>query len=412
MGNALKNDQRKSIEDYLLTQEQIDHHQYPSEEIYEILVEGKVIGPFWNIDLKDFLADANLYSEETKVKNVTEAEWTSVYSHPYFQRRRPALVSTQNLAEAKEDYYLLIEGKKEGPYTTDQIKAMLATHKILPIDFISIDNGSSWGKIHDIEGFDRREKTHQNLPFRPDGHIFTNSIYDADRAITKAVHNASEKDALVGLAYVGHLNEGKKKHHIEEMNAHKNVTQTESEGESSSTMITFLFALVAFAGIYYFYQTMSGKPEVVTKTATPVSKKEFTQTKATKPQPTARKSKPTRAPARAEKRPALEVTQGRTVTRSSESIRDAEFAKKEMQDESVLVEVPPEAIFDDATEAVELDPIRQRVSKDTIDPELTNQFDENMPLDELEDISRNLGPIDEDGNPIGDTINAEGELIE
>jgi len=128
MGNALKSDQRKSIDDYLLTQEQIDHHQYPSEEIYEILVEGKVIGPFWNIDLKDFLADANLYSEETKVKNITESNWTSVYTHPYFQRRRPSLVSGLNLQDIKDELFILVEGKKEGPYTTDQIKAMLSTH--------------------------------------------------------------------------------------------------------------------------------------------------------------------------------------------------------------------------------------------------------------------------------------------
>jgi len=170
-----------------------------------------------------------------------------------------------------------------------------------------------------------------------------------------------------------------------------------------------LVAVAAVAGIFYFYQTMSGTPDIVTKKATPVSKQEFSSNKAAKRTPAATT---TVKKSNESARPKLEISKGRTVTRSSESIRNAEFARKEMQDESELVEVPPEAIFDDATEAVELDPIRQRVSKDTIDPELNDQFDENMPIDELDDISRSLGPIDEDGNPIGDMINAEGEPLQ
>ena len=54
-------------------------------------------------------------------------------------------------------------------------------------------------------------------------------------------------------------------------------------------------------------------------------------------------------------------------------------------------------IFDDNSEAIELDPIRSRVSKDTIDPEFDEVYDEM----EAEDFD-SFAPVDEQGNAYDD----------
>ena len=108
------------------------------------------------------------------------------------------------------------------------------------------------------------------------------------------------------------------------------------------------------------------------------------------------KEKPTKTAKKIDKKP-IKIKKRKVISRSSESIKKAAFFKKKKlkgQTDLREVEVPPEAIFDDNTDPVELDPIRQRISKDIIDPEL-EAYDEETPINELEDISRQIAPLDD-----------------
>jgi hypothetical protein len=404
MAGALPNNEKKSLSDYLLTEDQVSTGQFPRDEIFEIQIENKIIGPFWQEDLKDFLSDANLYKDSTLVKSIDEGDWKEVYSHPYFQRRRPSLVSTAQMNETQEDYYILKDGQKDGPYERDQLMAMVDRMELLITDFVSIDEGQSWGKLYEHDEFDRRSKSHDQLPTSPDGHVFDNSVYDADKAIAQAQRVAEEQDAIVGLAYIGHLNEGKRKVHIEEVKQGQNLnSETPSPSGIKNIALMAILGLSIIGGVYFSFQIFSGSPDNVTITE---------KRKKSKTKPVARKALPIKnakivKPAK-RKPSSFGVKTGRQVTRGSQSIRKAEFLKmknkKKTLQGAVIREVPPEAIFDDANEAVELDPIRTRLSKDVIDP-----LDANSELsdEELEEFSRDLGPVDENGNPLDAQLEEE-----
>ena len=393
MANAQVKTEKKTLQDYLLSEDQVLAGQFPRNEIFEVQVEGKIIGPFWQEDLKDFLKDANLYKDSTKVKSLEEGDWKEVYSHPFFQRRRPSLVSTEGMKTTVEDYYILKDGQKDGPYDKDKINNMVDTMELLLTDFVSIDDGHSWGKLYEHDEFDRRNKSHEQLPISPDNHIFDNSIYDADKAIAKAEQVAHETDAIVGLAYIGHLNEGKRKVHIEEVKQSENLREESKESKNNMALIGII-ALSLVGSIYFGFQILSGTPDPVEVTKKARSK----QIKKNVKLPT-KKAKVVKNKNTFKRKPSsnFKVKTGRQVTRGSESIRKAEFlkAKKRTMSAGVIREVPPEAIFDDANEAVELDPIRTRLSKETIDPE-----DSELSEEELLELSNELGPVDEDGNPL------------
>lgn len=406
MGSALKFDDQndnQNLESITLTKEQIEANLYPRDEIYELIDGETVYGPFWNAELKDYLTKNNLVGTDLKIKNIDEHEWQNIFNHPYFQRRKPSLVSANSINKSTENFYVLNDGKKDGPYNKEQIEAMLSTHAILPTAFVSIDNGHSWGKLYEVEGFDRRGISNTHLPSAPNGHIFTNSIYDADKALSMAQKNSSEKDAIVGLAYIGHLNEGKKKFNIEQINQTTN-TENEEDEDSGSTFLknffTTVFVLSALVVTAYFsYTNLSDTPELLD--AQVANKNDFKKTTKAKEVKTTKTTTAKVAPAKTARKPAsknkraLKVTQGRTITRSDESIKNADFLDHEMTN-GEAVEVPPEAIFDDANEAVELDPIRSRISKETIDPE--NEGQDSFTDEEITTMKGQLGQIDDAGS--------------
>ena len=403
MAKAQLEDQKKTIADYLLKEEQVATGQFPRDEIFEIQVESKIIGPFWQEDLKEFLSDANLYSESTQVKSLEEGDWKSVYNHPYFQRRRPSLVSSEGMTNVEEVFYLLKDGQKNGPFQKEKLQTMVDSMELLLNDFVSIDEGQSWGKLYEVDGFDRRTKNHENLPHKPEGHVFDNSVYDADKALAQADIISEETDAIVGLAYIGHLNEGKRKVHIEETsNTNRSFNEQSEESPSGLKNIALIsvLSLSLIGSVYFAYEIMSGSPAPIKKEKN-VAKREVTNNVKRAP---AKKRQRVKA-AKKKARP-FKVVTGKQVTRSSESIKKAEFLKsKSMTSGAIIREVPPEAIFDDANEAVELDPIRSRVSRDVLNPR--DDFDSELSDEELQDFSRNLGPVDEDGNPIDAELEEE-----
>jgi len=392
MAGAQSKNEKRTLSDYLLSEEQVSTGQFPRDEIFEVQVESKIIGPFWQEDLKDFLGDANLYKDGTLVKSLEEGDWKEVYSHPFFQRRRPSLVSTENMSTTEEDYYILKDGQKDGPYDKEKINSMVEAMELLLTDFVSIDEGQSWGKLYDHDEFDRRIKGHDQLPTSPDNHIFNNSIYDADKAIAQAEMVAQETDAIVGLAYIGHLNEGKRKVHIEEVKQQENLNSQQSPSSSKNFVLFSILSLSIIGAIFFSYQLLSGSPDQVVTT----KKKRVNNTKQRR---VTKNAKQVTNNKKFKRKPSsnFKVKTGRQVTRSSESIRKAEFlkAKKRTFQNAVIRDVPPEAVFDDANEAVELDPIRTRLSKDTIDP-----LDTELSEEELLELSGELGPVDEFGNPL------------
>ena len=206
MANSMPKNERKSINDYLLPKEALESGNYPRSEVFEALIDEKKMGPFWQEDLKDFVNDAGLHDSETKIKNIDEDQWISLHEHPLFQRRKPSLVGTSDINNPDNRYFLLSNGKKIGPFSNEELLSKIESLEILFTDYVSIDEGQSWGKIYEIEGFERRDLKPSKLPQMPDKSLLNNSLEDATNAVQKSKDN---DQSLVSLAYIGHLNEGK-----------------------------------------------------------------------------------------------------------------------------------------------------------------------------------------------------------
>ena len=396
MANSQPKNERKSINDYLLPTEALESGNYPRSEVFEALIEEKTIGPFWQEDLKDFVNDAGLHDSDTKIRNIDEDGWMLLHEHPLFQRRKPALVGTSDINNPDNRYFLLRNGKKVGPFSNEELLSKIESLEILFTDYVSIDEGQSWGKIYEIEGFERRDLKPSKLPQMPDKGVLNNSLKDATNAVQKSKDN---DQSLVSLAYIGHLNEGKKKFHIKEKtSAEKEQSDLTTKSSSKSILFIGLLSMVAILASVYFFllapsETGTNFKKPIAKDAKKIKPKMKKAKDVTKK---VLKAKPTRTAKKVNKKP-IKIEKKKVISRSSESIKKAAFfKKKKLQGQTDLreVEVPPEAIFDDNTDPVELDPIRQRISKDIIDPEL-EAYDEETPINELEDISRQIAPLDD-----------------
>jgi hypothetical protein len=164
---------------------------------------NKIYGPFDTTTLRDYAQNFDDLFEETSVYNLETEKWFATFSSGHFQRRKPTLVPAQNLVK-NSDFYLLIDGQKNGPHSKDKIQELLTVGTILPSSQISVDSGHTWIKIYEHHSFDRRsQRTNQELPFVPPKDI----LERINKTKSKFANKQETEDAIVGLAFIGHGND-------------------------------------------------------------------------------------------------------------------------------------------------------------------------------------------------------------
>ncbi|OUR95314.1 hypothetical protein A9Q84_15865 [Halobacteriovorax marinus] len=375
MSNVQINDQPE-FNELFLTDEQVSSGQYPLNEVYQVRCGDQVYGPIWQQDIKEFLHSISSFVEETSLKSMDSEEWESLFDHPAFQRRKPQLISTQTLDTEETTYYLLIEGQKHGPYNSFEISSMLDSNEVLVTDEVSIDNGGSWGQLFNIEEFDRRNlKSNEELPGLPEDQIFQSSTLKTTQRIHAS--NDEETNLIAGLAYIGNLKIGKAKAKATEEKSH---TETSSElpfeeFEQEETSRSYLWPIL-------FVMSLVGITIVI---ATWSSNKPKTQTMKTKTSKTVRakriepiKLKPiskTRAKTPSNFNSNTRINSRPTSFKRSKAFRQAGKRKK-LSENALMKKDNADFYYDDASDPVELDPIRSTLSKETIDPEFGDEYDE------------------------------------
>lgn len=173
------------------------------EHIFEMFHEKKSLGFISLYDLKEFQA-AQYDFNDYQIRNVDAADIKSFYEHPFFQRRKPQLVSAENFSEDENhQYFLLIRGQKSGPYSKDEIKARVDKKEILVTELISSNAGFTWTKIYQMDGFDRRSlKENDELPGLP-----SREFFEVDETVTNSLNK--ETEVMSDFAYLGNLKRGK-----------------------------------------------------------------------------------------------------------------------------------------------------------------------------------------------------------
>ena len=320
---------QKDLQSIKLTKQQIESGEFSLEEVFELEDNGNIVGLFWQYDLKDFVQQETSFNENARIRNFGTKDWISLFNHPFFQRRKPQLIRPVE-AESDEEFFLLEQGQKAGPYSTDEIKKMLESKTALLTDMISIDGGQSWGKIYEIEEFDRRkiDITH-NLPVTPEEDVLSSH---KEKVAEKVNNQDKETDAIAGLAYIGNMKLGKvTDQQLNEIKEQEIKAQATKDDETNSKWIQMfwvgLFA-TSLAGIIWMFwpsenKSTSTKGTKLGKIA-PVQK--LKPTKKWNSKKTAKKA-PSRTPAKSKARARFN-TRDSSRTRESTPFKQTDTYKR------------------------------------------------------------------------------------
>lgn len=183
-----------------LTDEEIKARNFGLMDLWMVKIAGKdPYGPYDTESLKEYAFKYQFLFEDAKVYNLDTDQWYDMFGISQFQRRKPQLVSAQNLIKSQL-FYILYNGQKDGPHSQEKIQQLLDDGHILPSTQVSLDQGQSWIKLYEHHAFDRRTKKSNNeLPFRPNEDVLT-KVQSKKAQIIKL---KEAEDAIVEFAFMG-----------------------------------------------------------------------------------------------------------------------------------------------------------------------------------------------------------------
>ena len=230
------------LKDIICGQDEILTREDNREHIFEIKDNENVLGFISLYDLKAYTFEHEEEASQYSIRNIDSNNWTLIFEHSFFQRRRPQLISTETFNDVDEDtIYILHKGQKEGPYNKSDITQKLNDKEILLTDLVSLNAGHTWLKLYQVEGFDRRSlKESDQLPGMPSMEI-VGQINEAPNVLP-----GETTDGMISLAYLGNLKRGK----AYELFQTPSVSDDIGDKVKSSTLYKFL-ALIFIGGIVY-----------------------------------------------------------------------------------------------------------------------------------------------------------------
>ncbi len=214
--------------------------------LIEISSEEKVWGPISKLQLKAILGHyPDIDFKMCKIRPYSElfanSQFEDLYSNNYFQRRSPKLVQEEK-SPSEEQYWLLVDGQKNGPFASDQLQAELDRQNIFYTDLISFDNAQNWCKVHEYQGLDRRTR-----PLPAKGIERANLVKSEAEATRSIQPNEEEQSNQEMNALVAFIGENNKKNIVKLASANQSSTKilvseinTENLNNSSSSFAPFL----------------------------------------------------------------------------------------------------------------------------------------------------------------------------
>lgn len=356
------------LKDILFSEEEIVN-SVEREHIFEMKdKEDHSLGFIAVYDLKAYVYEHEEEAGEYSVRNIDSSEWVPVFSHPFFQRRKPQLVPLSGLAQDNDQqYFILKNGQKTGPYEKFELLSMLEEKEILLTDMVTTNAGHTWMKLFQVDNFDRRVlKESDQLPGVPVQAVMnTNDSVNAVRP---------ETEAISGLAYLSNVKRGKsvERDKIETFRAETSV-QTSSSG-------IYKWLLVgSILGIGYFAFHIKNQLNSPFKSETPsIGEQSEMLTPVEISGRTPPQTNPSATRQLGEKRNFNQVNDtsrsgGKFEPRIFQPIRPN--AKKSFMDTNKYQNTKNDAAanqedpnyFYDNTSAMELDPVRSQVSKENYD---------------------------------------------
>lgn len=350
------------LKDILLSEEEIVK-SVEREHIFEMKdKEDTSLGFIAVYDLKAYVYENEEEAQEFFVRNIDSLEWSAVFSHPFFQRRKPQLVPLSRLAQDNDQqYYILKNGQKAGPFEKFELLSMMEEKEILLTDMVSTNAGHTWMKLFQVENFDRRVlKESDQLPGVPSQTVLNTS--DSTSAFRP------ETEAISSLAYLSNVKRGKsvERDKVETFKADSSV-------QSSSSSLYKWLLVGSIIGIAYFGYNLKNQLGSPFKQEAPAIGEQAEMLTPVEPAQT----NPSATRKLGEKRNFNQINDtgrsgGKFEARVFQPIRP--IPKKSFMDTSKYQETKNDApatedpnYFYDNTSAMELDPVRAQVSKENYD---------------------------------------------
>lgn len=181
-----------------LSDETIDQMGFNNHDLWLVRIEKEVLGPFETEALKQYaLAHEDLFSSALATR-MDEHKFAPFWNHPQFQRRAPQVVAQET---HQNRIWLLISGQKSGPFNSQDINKKIEMGLLAMTDHISIDEGHHWKKVYEIEGFDRRDLTADQLPVAPTEASFQKAKLQLVEKLEK--HKTTVRDELAEVCFHG-----------------------------------------------------------------------------------------------------------------------------------------------------------------------------------------------------------------
>jgi hypothetical protein len=194
------------LENILLSKSVIESAIAKREHIFELQQNEESLGFISLYDLKDYLAANEASDEVFYVRNIDQENFQNIYEHPLFQRRKLQIIEeiiAVKISPTEERFHILQLGQKAGPYTKAQIENFILKNEMIMNDMVSLNDGQTWQKVYSTEGFERRAlKPSDELPRLPDEDFLKHGPAN--------LRNSDDTtEATSSLAYLGNLKKGK-----------------------------------------------------------------------------------------------------------------------------------------------------------------------------------------------------------
>ena len=295
---------KEELKEYKITPDEIVENTIPSTELYDILIGDEIISPFWRETIqKQIEVGSPLFSSDLKIRSMGTQDWTNLFEHPTFQRRKPSIVAEPIHEEEEEgaSFLILSRGQKVGPFSLRQLREKVETKEVLATDIVSQDNGQNWIKLFEMPEFDRRQEARaENLPHIPKDNVFNSSkleVLDSLKA------SDSENETIYNLVNLG------RKQSEQAAPVHSTPIQEKDSDEElfNEKTVSIILIIISLIGIGYFAkEQFAPSKKQIAKSRRAKKKARRNVTRRAAPQPetrTRRADAPPPPPDRAPERP-------------------------------------------------------------------------------------------------------------
>lgn len=267
-----------------LSEEEVISSGLPDTDLWFLFINEVTHGPYSGESLKEFLDINSNFDSQTLACTKDDPTWRPLFEYPVFSRRKPQEVPKEIEDAMPEVFYILKNGQPFGPLELNDIRKLVESTELIYTDQVSLDEGASWHKLHELPMFERREHSNDDLPFLPDENKFKNKT----ERIFKLLNKSDENDAIFSIADVHNKHSGESNLVEPEIQSSKtsNGTGSEKKGLNKPLIMIVVSLLVAYA----MYALKPG-PKPVSEVTPKQTKTTEKQVKKKTPKNTVQKNK-------------------------------------------------------------------------------------------------------------------------